>query len=1459
MADDLTSEVEEETQRRLDAGEWVSPSRRSKVRRYGGSKPITQDPDVDRGNEIAYQNSELTDNSTINTILTTGEQIGKNAISGVLQIPTDIAYLGQAAITGGAAAIDAIFPDNEAQERQSYIQRLGYEFVTRVQPPEVIEELQKRGEAYAKNKLIEQGKSTGNMDEIRGYLDEYQNSKAAQDLLIDHMPAGMRLGQEWHSILNEVLNTGKRPDQETMIDELAQIAGPALIGPALLTKGLKGYTAKIIKTLLANSGKAALAEFTIGAGLTEGIRELTHSPNISSGGIAEFDPEPIRGIEPGDGHGYDVDKQTIVGATATGLTIAAILGNRVAMKMITKKSDELLDKSIISNIEEPDAKTIAEQDPKDYGTGKKDIEEASGDEDVTTAINESSPYDSNNNSGGTTGGDDLPPTSLAEQSDHVYTENPVGPLDVNEFRKPEQLLTTLQQDTKLTAARMAELQSASGSNVMQAVNNAYVGTRDGVTNAVPTRALVDLSERMKPKQRDLYNDAMFAYDAKANRQLRGREQGQVLTDLKLRRAEGDITPELEAKIKEQIEIQGLIEADDPSIRTSMNHWNNDKLDALIADADADPMVKNLMDLQRQVNLEETQMLAHTGHMSVKAAHDMHRNNPYYVPLRERKEEGFKQRVLGRFVENSELREVNQEIGYGQNSRNLHNAPNSPVVNKPMDALSASLIHNANAVMAVTQNKARRSFIDAVLATPQGTKHIWKRDKSKKLDAKEQRHLVSVMRDGKKEEYIVGDSTIVEALKFAPNSATHIWKASARIWQQWTTGKFAPWFAPKMALWDIPLASITRPKGRSMGYPDTYFRKMLGDGPRVNAIADKFVDPTAFLMPIHYMGYNMAAKVSGAIVNKMKVDLLNDGFLKQFAKQIPGGDEFVYTGMLRAVQSLDRWAFNSHRIFTENFGTHASHFDVGTKTIDRAHTAMENLSNSIPSIVSKPMKMFFDSYAAGIESLQSSTRMGFWNQNYGRLLKQYKGNIPEIEIKALVNDTRNLTGDMSRQSLNKTHQNITGFIPYSNAIMQGTRHMLSQGGPNSKAGRINFMSRYATMMGIPMLGMYTLLNSWPEADSYWHDKVPEWERGSHIPIISPEAISELMTTGKWPEDVENSIIRFPISPEFQMLNAPILSMAKHFGLVSPSSNSVLTEESSFLNDIGKTMGQVTSFASPPLMQAMFAMSDKRLDIAKFFQGESMLTPLGKPAFSGANSGDLEGGMDRMIYNVIGALFGSGGKLLAQSIDAGMIESIDHDNYWDAVDQGVFKTVEHLKGGIEEKLPINMGGVASRIYSYTPESEYVFDTLNTLKPAIDSRIGQRTVDLNSKQKREYLMQQGLIPPNQIKHPLLSLVNEKIYTLFNKKGRYKVANEMYSETRRELSALQRTMRRMTHAQFKAKERTIIVRQQNLRSIQAKEIKNLDGQLKNSFGPHYQQQFGIPFSFENHIDLIKEDTKQR
>lgn len=1351
----------------------------------------------------------------------------QNATAGVAALPSsvpgviDLVRLGVPALVKGIAAGN---PDKGTFEN------IGDAFTNEVMPPETMAQLVDVQQNAVKQ-FREQNPTATDAD-VGKFLEWYSDSDEFYQNVVDKLPLGLSIANKGQWAANEMAGLDTRPDQMSLQDEVTQILSQAFVGLPQST------VASVVRPIVGRVGRnlAARTAGRVAEVLTPATLPLTPGNIALNAGAGLAVNEAVRGVQGEDTfinyqslyNPDDIPKEDAL-AAATGMSAGILFGL-----------------------------------PGIRRAGKEAAEAAA------TRIGQSAG-----------------PT-LAEQSDELTPQlsRVTGLVDQNAPVKKAAQLYKDPTDTETVPQLDAVMSSASTVNRVEAENNALnYGILEGMPNTVPYADVRRAINQMPPEAQDMLDKYVYAvqrkqdsaiYEANLVKQLRS-AQG----DMRAAELSGD-KRSLNAAQKKVVELQQkytALQQDDPSSRSSMQNWTRSDVDAYIAAGEANPQIKQVADAMRKVSGDLVDYMHKNGIIDAAEAARRKGSRELYVPLQERAHPDARGAKRAALLFKDKFKARDTEGGFFINTAGRNVTGEGAAVNNPQTSWIAMQSAIMDAVRSVSANNARREVIDRLDALPGARDNLLRPYTFKTGDGRtstsisvdqynllhprgipKEDEYIKVFRNGNVEFWQFGDKSITRSLQFAPQAAIPIMNATRQIWQQMTTGLAAPWFLPRAFLWDVPLAQTTKQAGRSLGLVDTFARRLLAgtslEKP-AGDVLDRVFDPTAFASAGLAIPYQLGLRAARAVGIKVAQDLAsNSGVFAAIANSGPQGRAFVEGVGTYMANAFDRSALG---VMSRNMSTSLSHLNEISRIGDDYAKASVGKTG--------PVKALFDMYKAAVDSVHMATRTAFFASNYSRLEAKYQGNIPAGELRKLVQETRNLTGDMTRQSNSPLVQKLTSVIPYSNAAIQGTRHLLSAAVPNSVAKGVNtvggnlltdrntrFWSQFISGMVLPSIAAYSVLSNWEGAEDYWFNRVPKWQQMTGIPFPNADTLLEAVQTGQIPKFSPDKLNILPISPEFVMVLEPVMSGLRAIGLIGEPARRVPGQFSTQVKDV---VDQITGFATPPLLQAIFAANGTRLDLHGAAMGEGMTQDIQNVPHGGANADMMTMNSDipATVYNVIGAIGSSAAQIAMQSLNVFDISQEKGASFLDALGEAVDTASFEVKRRMPQiDVPV-VFDARQRLYSFTPESEYVHKTEKLLEPIIGSGR-QLSVERDANDRETRQLGMGLVTAAKLNDPVLKGLSQSVWDRLMKNGKYKQASEAYTEIRADLAALEASRYKVPDDKYNDFRNKMVKQQQELVRVQSQELQKLETEIQQALGRRFISRYGVPFTYENLSNLVRQNV---
>lgn len=907
--------------------------------------------------------------------------------------------------------------------------------------------------------------------------------------------------------------------------------------------------------------------------------------------------------------------------------------------------------------------------------------------------------------------------------------------------------------------------------------------------------------------------------------------------------------------------------DDPSTRPSLSQLTRSDVDEIVRRGDAIPEYKAVRDAITKYGNDVLEWLVREGGLTAEEFNTLRASRELYFPLRERalpKHSGLARRALlyGKKLTNSAKVHLD-DAGVGtlgsMIGRNL-DIRDTGKVDLPMDVMSSLKRMTADIVSEVAANRSRKEVVNIFTSLPGAEGRIIRAhefrsgNKSTKYVSKKQLHRAVQNNEVNPDDYFIvadgdkvslwqfSDEALNNFMKFRPNFTIPILNASRKMYQQGMTGLARPTFSLVQMLRDTGLGSFTRPSHRSFGIMDTALHRAL-DGTALGALMKNVYDPTSFIAVPAQIPVQLYRRFQRAMSHKIYSDLAADNGIFSLMAQTPEGRAWITNIADKMAAAFDQSAYGlMTRYVSSSFG----HMNEIGKIFDDFDLSGKRSIGVVRSAL--------NFWKALVESVQMSARVSYWSQNLGNLIHKYGsvGAIPKKEMDRLALDVRNFTGDMSRRSKSRVVQGITSAVPYSNTILQGTRHFLSAATPNvardvlNATAGTNFVRRqdnnfwplFIQGMLMPKLAGMAVLALWPEAEQWWYQNTPTWRQATHMLIPQPRAIIHKMTTGEWPKgDPSDYFMQLPVTPEFLSVTMMFEQGVRASGILGTSGVPI----PGWGETIKHVVEELAGVPTPPVIGVSMALFGEG---APFDRG----TRLG-----GVNSDKVNphSNLDKWVYDVIGSIFGTAGRNWADALMVGEISLRDGEK----VSESLSKIFETWQANERQGLPAMnpLYDAQERKFAMTPEAEYVYKTQRQMKQVFDQLTLERDFSGDAASLRGM---NDTNMPKMIKSPVLKAAAQLVYDTMNKKGEYKKAGEHYSYVRSYIAHLDRV--KLPPHQYHKRKNELTVGLQRIRSKQAQILRDVEEEIRTLVGSRFEQEFGVPFSFEKLSDLIRKDVRR-
>lgn len=928
---------------------------------------------------------------------------------------------------------------------------------------------------------------------------------------------------------------------------------------------------------------------------------------------------------------------------------------------------------------------------------------------------------------------------------------------------------------------------------------------------------------------------------------------------------GGNTQGAEASAKKLQQLQSdyqAIRADTQSSRPSLDQWSRSDVSTLVEKGNADPRFQKIRQAVQKYGDDLLKYAQRGGVYTQDELDRLRAGRPVFFKLTEQEAPGatglrrrailFANNVKRNFSGSNPSDQLPDTLARQGRDLSVRDAGK---VNLPKDVVSSLREMTSDIVHQVQANAARKGIMEVFDRLPGAEGTLYRYHDfgggKKSVSAAQFTHarphnaddFVQINDGGHIRLVQFGDAGINNLMKFQPSVTLPILNGMRRTFQEFTTGLGHPAFAVTQMMREPWLVAAEKTSDRSFGYLNT-FTKRLAEGSILDRATDAF-DPTRMFAAPATIPVQVWEKSMKALAYKAARDLENSSGVFNAIGQMTGGKEFIQNIAAKQLLALEE---TSYGIMRRRIGASFGYMsDINRIKDDFSRGA---------STKTGALRTTYNMYKGLLESIHTSARVAFWQQNLGNLSHKYGGfaNIPERELKRLELDTKRLGGDVGRRSKSKTVQAATSAFPYANTIVQGNRQLLASAFPNAarkllndKAGTNFLMNKSSSFWPVmvssvlmPKVVSMAVMSQWPEADDWWYNKTPTWKRMLLLPIPTVEAIATRVQTGKWPEgDPSQHFYRIPLPPDFIPITYPFEAGLRATGLFGGAADKLPP----VLDQMKEFVGEFAGLPMPPAVNIAAQVMGAGGDVQQF--------PLG-----GANSDKVapNNSMSKGLYDMISAIGGTGLKNLADAYNVGELAMKDGDGIAASLGKAMRTWADNEVQGLPDTAVPGLYNAKERKYALTPDAEYVYKTQAELKPVFDQLTRERDSSgrAATAQRTGGMVELG----RSIKDPALLAISNIVYDVINKKGDFKETDKQYSLARSMIAGLQR--QRMSTSKYNEIRTRLVNQQQVLRSTQARILRDTEDQIREAVGKQFEQKYGTPFSFSTLSKLVRRSQSQ-
>ena len=1217
--------------------------------------------------------------------------------------------------------------------------------------------------------------------ELNDLLTQYKNTKQFEDFSATQLVAGANLANRIEGGVRDIVGDERTAKERTWIDDALEVIGGSIIGlPASVVRGAGNAIAKnaVGRALLANPVSRgalytaeALTPVTmplnpttfginagVGIGLNTGIRAATGQDTVFSGGS----PDGPSGLAGAAGIAAAIGGGLLASGRIAGAASRAA-NDRAQLPANYPPSPATTDAFIKGS--EEGAQLVAGPSIANQGLGVVpavggDKGLISGDKGLISAAYEQFLRGEN-----------------FFQDENAILRNVTRKTLGNDAANEVEGLSTRYGGSAGKEVSQAEADIFSGDVA------AEFGKLDMPTNNAAMRGwMMSSGEANNLKVIKKYNDEID--------QIRDKVAKGTATP-----ADGQRQAELMADLKR-------FEADDPTMRRQFIGIPRAEIQAQARYFETAPELEGVRQAIKRLNDHVLDRAVERGSMDKITRDEWRKSNPYYVPNTQDILEGatgakraFKGawlRATGK-VSDAELNQTNVNI-FGSMNKQLGENANAPpgqakkaTQNIPTDPLIAIKNYARNSLIEINNNYARVRIYD--ILTNEGKndtplargQHVMRwEDRNgrsqfsfKELGNPENTQLQAILdnkdyirqvRDGKVEFVRYGDPEITSVLRFAPDEFTGIvaaGKVFADTMKSFTTGKFAPVFAPINAIYDTSVGAIFRRNpNNAFGPLDTAVTAVFGEA-FAKATTRRFDVISPFIgLPYHAVR-GMTDVTAAALVGPVSKLLLSDKAMRALKDGSPNALGSL-TNFERSVGSMIKAINESTTMSLINKGIMRNNM---LNDMSQARTAFSGDALNIKGGVGKLATYYSDL----LSSIHGAPRRMIYAENHMLLSKKYGGadKIPPAEMFKLEVDTQQLSGDMTRRAGSRTIRQIEAISPFANAIRVSI-HNMARSLISNNEGHLTYVypRLFTALSGIA--ATHYMMNNWDEnARRDFNLNTPEWMKNRFIRIPTMETIIAWFRGETVPYSDDKTYV-VPIGPDMAPFVAGVSALFRGLGVFP---NDRATQPSDSMSVLGKAIFDALLPVFPPAINVPLAAfsGGAVIDIgsADSRGGSILRTPI--KSFVGGPQEEQRSnlsGVSDTVHGVLAAAFGSSGAYISAALDAG----INATNLQIKDGQQIERERKSYMDGLVAATTTGFSMAAKRIPDYPVlwkgyDKEYVqtpaWDAVKEQKAHINAIRGMRdnAEGPRAEAKRERSQAEGGIVGKTLKDPVLIAIADDI----------------------------------------------------------------------------------------------------
>jgi hypothetical protein len=631
----------------------------------------------------------------------------------------------------------------------------------------------------------------------------------------------------------------------------------------------------------------------------------------------------------------------------------------------------------------------------------------------------------------------------------------------------------------------------------------------------------------------------------------------------------------------------------------------------------------LRDAIKKANRDILDVQVRSGELSQIEADAMHLDNPYFVrsvndPLKgkvgvARMWESISQgvnRSLERTSEGAGASALHEgplrHLDKGVPKEKVAGAPETRIT-QPLEPMSAAKRYFEQAFRSAKLTKVRSdtvrhlAFVDGlgvnqtktafytdghmrIVHGPDG-REWWTGGQSQRAEfnaAKRNPNVVEEWQGGRVRLWEFGDIAHAQALRMEPAQFTGMMKmvtVTTNIMKQFTTGRFAPWFAPLGAMYNTIIGMMTRLPGRSFGPASYLGRRFLPEVVNKYTL-DRLPDISVPLTWPYHAARSLVELTTYHMTQPVVNALIKDTAFASL-QQAVGAPQF--SKMVNAMLRVAHWAEQSPAVLLHKSGATYGHQSIDKVPLVRG--VFHEMAERVPA----PLKGVWQFYKDVVDSIYLADKRMYYTENYALQHLKYKRlsqSVPQAEIDKIVKETRTLAGDMAHVPASKMMKDLERFFPYLTQTKLGAYHLMRHMSSKQTAGFV--IPRAIALTNVITAG-YFMMTYWNEEsrDVFWN-RTPEHDRWKHAYIPTFELMMSFFNGEKLPYSRE-LYYKMPITPDIAPMVAGMTAFWQAIGAIPASAT-----PRPIAHDLFKVLADSLTPAMPPLVQTMLGAGGMKLD-------------------------------------------------------------------------------------------------------------------------------------------------------------------------------------------------------------------------------------------------------------------------